>query len=126
MQITALRAEHSALCEEQQLQPTPVINLGTQIDLHVDSLVENRPRASSDPAPYWLPQTNCVSQSQTSITQSTIENRLMMVEDSIGDERKQKAFLNTKFDHESIRVCIQGLPEFVNCKTIFFPLQMTL
>ncbi|KAG9700648.1 hypothetical protein KCU95_g598, partial [Aureobasidium melanogenum] len=103
VQITALRAEHSALCEEQQLQPTPVINLGTQIDLHVDSLVENRPRASSDPAPYWLPQTNCVSQSQTSITQSTIENRLMMVEDSIGDERKQKAFLNTKFDHESIR-----------------------
>ncbi|KAH0027026.1 hypothetical protein KCU78_g4141, partial [Aureobasidium melanogenum] len=87
-QIAALCAELQTLREEmQQFRRASMIDAGTQTDLLVE--VETKPGSSLDYA----------SSSQASTVENTIEDRLLMVEDSILDEQKQRALVDEKLDH---------------------------
>lgn len=103
-ELAALRAELSALREEQQVRRTPVIDLGTQID----PSFENRPRSSPDPVAYCVSPTNYVSHNQTSTVEKTIKDRLILVEDTVLDEKKQRALSSANLDHNNQQVCMQG------------------
>lgn len=98
--FAALSAEFATLREQlQQLQRAPGVDAGTQ----TDPLVEHGPASCSVSHPQYS------SPSQASTVENTIEDRLLMVEDSILDEQNQRVMLDAKLDHENKQVRIQNL-----------------
>ncbi|KAI4723162.1 hypothetical protein E4T48_00362 [Aureobasidium sp. EXF-10727] len=94
-QIAALRAELSSLREEmQQHRRAAVVNVGTQ----TAPLVE--PRQVSPP----VSEAYNVPPSQASTVENTIEDRLLIVEDSIVDEQKQRALLRGTVDRNDKQI----------------------
>ncbi|KAH0376808.1 hypothetical protein KCU92_g9597, partial [Aureobasidium melanogenum] len=88
--FAALSAEFTTLREQlQQLQRAPGVDAGTQ----TDPFVGHAPGSCSVPDPH------CSSPSQASTVENTIEDRLLMVEDSILEEQKQRALLDEKLNH---------------------------
>ncbi|KAG9907932.1 hypothetical protein KCU98_g3977, partial [Aureobasidium melanogenum] len=87
-QIAALCAELQTLREEmQQFRRASMVDAETQTDPLAGA--EAKPGSSLDYA----------SPSQASTVENTVEDRLLMVEDSILDEQKQRALLDEKLDH---------------------------
>ncbi|KAH0022791.1 hypothetical protein KCU78_g5656, partial [Aureobasidium melanogenum] len=87
-QIAALCAELQTLREEmQRFRRASMVDVGTQTDPLAEA--EAKPGSSLDHA----------SSSQASTVENTIEDRLLMLEDSILDEQKQRALLDEKLGH---------------------------
>ncbi|KAH0203598.1 hypothetical protein KCU99_g3563, partial [Aureobasidium melanogenum] len=87
-QIAALCAELHTLREEmQRFRRASMVDAETQTDPPAEA--EAKPGSSLDYA----------SPSQASTVENTIEDRLLMVEDSILEEQKQRALLDEKLDH---------------------------
>lgn len=111
--FAALSAEFAILREQvQQLQRAPVVDAGTQTDPFVD----HAPESCSMPDPHYS------SPSQASTVENSIEDRLLMVEDSILEEQlrralsdeklenteKQLALLDEKLENTNKQVSMQG------------------
>lgn len=95
-QIAALRAELQTLREEmQQFQRPSMSDAGTQTDSLAEAEVQSEPSLSY------------ASPSQASTVENTIEDRLLMVEDNILDEKKQRRLLDEKLDYTDTQVCMQ-------------------
>lgn len=105
--FAALNVEFANLREQlKQLQRVPGIDAGTQ----TDPLIKRAPVSCS------VPDLHCSSSSQASTVENTIEDRLLMVEDSIADEHKQLALLAEKVDHKDKQVCMKGYHEFTTTR----------
>ncbi|CAD0083681.1 unnamed protein product [Aureobasidium vineae] len=94
--IAAIRAELWALREEQQVRCTAVVDPG------------NKPRFSPDQVAYCASPTDYVSHSQTSTVGDTVEHRLMMAEDAVVKEQKQRALSDANSDYNNDQVRMEG------------------
>lgn len=96
--FAALNAEFAILREQvQQLQRGPVVDAGTQTDPFVD----HAPESCSLPDPHYS------SPSQASTVENSIEDRLLMVEDSILEEQILRALLDEKLENTDKQVRMQ-------------------
>ncbi|KAG9683830.1 hypothetical protein KCU95_g5124, partial [Aureobasidium melanogenum] len=88
--FAALSAEFAILREQvQQLQRAPVVDAGTQTDPFVD----HAPESCSMPDPHYS------SPSQASTVENSIEERLLMVEDSVLEEQFWRALSDEKLEN---------------------------